>query len=85
MLPYHALREAWRIPNVLTMLDQLSPISPARVRVVLLPIGQIKRARFLEFVERLQPENVVHLGDISPDGRPNRSETDLFPIMSRQS
>ncbi|KAE8450136.1 hypothetical protein EG329_006917 [Mollisiaceae sp. DMI_Dod_QoI] len=55
------------------MLDQLSPVAPARVRVVLLPIGQIKRARFLSFVERLQPENVVRLGDISPDGRPNRN------------
>ncbi|KAH8755883.1 hypothetical protein F5882DRAFT_307864 [Hyaloscypha sp. PMI_1271] len=57
------------------MLDQLSPAAPARVRVVLLPIGQIKRARFLSFVDRLQPENIVRLGDISPDGRPNRSET----------
>ena len=56
------------------MLDQLSPVASARVRAVLLPIGQIKRARFLSFVERLQPENVVRLGDISPDGRPNRSE-----------
>ncbi|KUJ20098.1 Trs120-domain-containing protein [Mollisia scopiformis] len=55
------------------MLDQLSPVAPARVRVVLLPIGQIKRARFLSFVDRLQPENVVRLGDISPDGRPNRN------------
>ncbi|TVY65556.1 Transport protein particle subunit [Lachnellula suecica] len=55
------------------MLDQLSPVAPARVRVVLLPIGQIKRARFLSFVERLQPENVVRLGDISPDGRPHRN------------
>ncbi|PMD43074.1 Trs120-domain-containing protein [Hyaloscypha variabilis F] len=55
------------------MLDQLSPAAPARVRVVLLPIGQIKRARFLNFVDRLQPENVVRLGDISPDGRPNRN------------
>ncbi|KAL2067789.1 hypothetical protein VTL71DRAFT_15885 [Oculimacula yallundae] len=55
------------------MLDQLSPVASARVRAVLLPIGQIKRARFLSFVERLQPENVVQLGDISPDGRPNRN------------
>jgi hypothetical protein len=60
-------------PNVVSMLDQLSPVAPARVRAVLLPIGQIKRARFLSFVDRLQPENVVRLGDISPDGRPNRS------------
>ncbi|KAI9049565.1 hypothetical protein LZ554_006592 [Drepanopeziza brunnea f. sp. 'monogermtubi'] len=55
------------------MLDQLSPVAPARVRVVLLPVGQIKRARFLSFVNRLQPENVVQLGDVSPDGRPNRN------------
>jgi hypothetical protein len=68
------VRRARRIPNNVRMLDQLSPIAPARVRVVLLPIGQIKRARFLSFVERLQPENVVQLGDISPDGRPHRSK-----------
>lgn len=59
--------------NVPSMLDQLSPVASARVRAVLLPIGQIKRARFISFVERLQPENVVRLGDISPDGRPNRN------------
>ncbi|KAH8594774.1 TRAPP II complex [Bisporella sp. PMI_857] len=64
------------------MLDQLSPAAPARVRVVILPIGQIKRARFLSFVERLQPENVVQLGDVSPDGRPNRNMFSplAFPI-----
>ncbi|RFU32210.1 hypothetical protein B7463_g4125, partial [Scytalidium lignicola] len=55
------------------MLDQLSPIAPARVRVLLLPTGQIQRARFLSFVERLQPESIVRLGDISPDTRPNRN------------
>ncbi|PBP24855.1 hypercellular protein [Diplocarpon rosae] len=55
------------------MLDQLSPVASARVRVVLLPIGQIKRVRFLSFAERLHPENVVRLGDVSPDGRPNRN------------
>ncbi|KAI0999798.1 hypothetical protein K3495_g8399 [Podosphaera aphanis] len=55
------------------MLDQLSPAAPARVRVVLLPTGQIKRARFLRFVERLQPEHIVRLGDVSPDGRPHRN------------
>lgn len=56
------------------MVDQLSPVAPARVRAVLLPIGLIKRARFLSFVDRLQAENVIKLGDISADGRPDRSE-----------
>lgn len=69
-----------RKPNVVRMLDQLSPVAPARVRVVLLPIGQIKRARFLSFIKRLQPESVVRLGDISPDGRPNRSMSALEPM-----
>ncbi|KAJ5099193.1 hypothetical protein N7532_006194 [Penicillium argentinense] len=53
--------------------DPLSPIAPARLRALLLPIGKIKRSRFLSFAARLQAENVVRLGDISPDSRPNRN------------
>ncbi|KAI9813759.1 MAG: hypothetical protein M1827_003549 [Pycnora praestabilis] len=53
--------------------DPLSPIAPARVKALLLPLGKIKRARFSGFVERLRPENVVRLGDVSPDRRPNRT------------
>lgn len=63
------------------MLDQLSPVAPARVRVLVLPISQIKRARFMSFVDRIRPENVVRLGDVSPDGRPNRSETVLLTVL----
>ncbi|KAJ9200542.1 hypothetical protein DTO164E3_4117 [Paecilomyces variotii] len=54
-------------------LDPLSPIAPARLRALLLPVGKIKRSRFLSFAARLQAENVVRLGDISPDSRPNRN------------
>ncbi|KAI8961577.1 Trs120-domain-containing protein [Daldinia sp. FL1419] len=54
-------------------LDSLLPIAPARVRVLVLPIGQIKRDRFTSFVQRLNEENVVQLRDISADGRPNRN------------
>lgn len=53
--------------------DPLSPIAPARLRALLLPVGKIKRSRFLSFAARLQAENVVRLGDVSPDARPNRS------------
>lgn len=53
--------------------DPLSPVAPARIRALLLPVGRIKRSRFQGFVDRLQPENVVRLGDVSPDARPNRS------------
>ncbi|RAH42961.1 TRAPPII-specific subunit TRS120 [Aspergillus brunneoviolaceus CBS 621.78] len=53
--------------------DPLSPTAPVRLRALLLPIGKIRRSRFLSFAARLQAENVVRLGDISPDARPNRN------------
>ncbi|KAM5473108.1 hypothetical protein MauCBS54593_002822 [Microsporum audouinii] len=48
--------------------DPLSPIAPARLRVLLLPVGRIRRSRFLSFAERLRAYNVVRLGDVSPEG-----------------
>ncbi|KAI1415257.1 Trs120-domain-containing protein [Hypoxylon sp. FL1857] len=54
-------------------LDSMLPVAPARVRALVLPIGQIKRDRFSSFVQRLNEEHVVHLRDITPDGRPNRN------------
>ncbi|KAK5993692.1 Transport particle subunit protein [Cladobotryum mycophilum] len=53
--------------------DPLLPIAPARVKALLLPLGKIKVDRFASFVERLHAEHVVHLRDISADGRPNRN------------
>ncbi|PHH72892.1 hypothetical protein CDD82_5744 [Ophiocordyceps australis] len=53
--------------------DPLLPIAPARVKALLLPLGKIKADRFALFTERLQTELVVHLRDISADGRPNRN------------
>ncbi|KAL9097697.1 MAG: hypothetical protein Q9165_000023 [Trypethelium subeluteriae] len=54
-------------------LDPLSPIAPARVRVLLLPVGRIKRSRFQTFVARVEPHFLVRLGDISPDIRSDRN------------
>ncbi|KAL7625112.1 hypothetical protein AAE478_004326 [Parahypoxylon ruwenzoriense] len=54
-------------------LDSILPVAPARVRALALPIGQIKRDRFSSFVQRLNEEHVVHLRDITADGRPNRN------------
>ena len=56
-------------------LDALVPIAPARVRALVLPVGQIKQDRFLSFVDRLRQELVCPLRDISADGRPNRSQS----------
>ncbi|GJN75561.1 hypothetical protein PLICBS_009664 [Purpureocillium lilacinum] len=54
-------------------LDPLLPVAPARAKALLLPLGKIKAERFASFVERLRAEHVVHLRDISADGRPNRN------------
>ncbi|KAL2039124.1 hypothetical protein N7G274_008173 [Stereocaulon virgatum] len=54
-------------------LDPLSVITPARVKVLLLPIGHVRQSRFEGFVARLQRVNVVRLGDVSPDSRPHRT------------
>ncbi|KAJ0161986.1 putative transport protein particle subunit [Colletotrichum tanaceti] len=54
-------------------LDSLLPIAPARVKALVLPLGQIRGDRFSSFIERLRPEHVVSLRDVSPDGRPNRN------------
>ncbi|KAF2182844.1 Trs120-domain-containing protein [Zopfia rhizophila CBS 207.26] len=54
-------------------IDPLSPIAPARIRALLLPVGRIKRSRFLGFVDLLQPECMIRLGDVSPDPRPDRN------------
>jgi hypothetical protein len=55
-------------------LDPLSIVTPARVKVLLLPIGEnVRESRFASFVKRLQHVNVVRLGDVSPDSRPHRS------------
>ena len=54
-------------------LDPLSVVAPARVRALVLPIGRITASKFLDSVDRLQQENVIRLGDVSPDGRPHRS------------
>ncbi|OCL07841.1 Trs120-domain-containing protein [Glonium stellatum] len=54
-------------------IDPLSPIAPARIRALLLPVGRIKRSSFTNFVDILRSECMVRLGDISPDPRPNRN------------
>ncbi|KAF1844617.1 Trs120-domain-containing protein [Cucurbitaria berberidis CBS 394.84] len=53
--------------------DPLSPIAPARIRALLLPVGRIKRSSFLVYVDLLQQQSLVRLGDVSPDPRPDRN------------
>ncbi|EWC44563.1 hypothetical protein DRE_06644 [Drechslerella stenobrocha 248] len=55
------------------MPDPLSFTAPSHIRVLLTPVGRIKRAKFYEFVERLQAVNTVRLGDVSLDSRGTRT------------
>ncbi|KAL9104381.1 MAG: hypothetical protein Q9163_000681 [Psora crenata] len=54
-------------------LDALSPIAPACINALVIPIGNIKNSKYVGFVDRLRQENVVRLGDVSPYGRPHRT------------
>ncbi|KAK6344227.1 hypothetical protein TWF696_007869 [Orbilia brochopaga] len=53
--------------------DPLSFTAPSHIRVLLAPVGRIKRAKFYEFVERLQAVNTVRLEDVSLDSRGART------------
>lgn len=53
--------------------DSFSPITPARIRVLVLPVGRIKRSRFMAFFNLLAQTNEVRLGDVSADARPDRT------------
>lgn len=52
-------------------MDRFSPVSPAHVRVLVLPVGRIERATYVDFVRRLQDEAAIvqhrdlrdHIGD----------------------
>lgn len=53
--------------------DTFSVVAPARVKVLCVPVGRIQRSRFHGFVERLKQENVIRLGDVSPNPGPHGS------------
>ncbi|EFX04579.1 hypercellular protein [Grosmannia clavigera kw1407] len=62
--------------------DPFLPISPARVKALVLPVGPIHQDRFASFLQRLIGESSVQLRDISADGRPNRNMFNplAFPV-----
>ncbi|KAH9882730.1 hypothetical protein J1614_000095, partial [Plenodomus biglobosus] len=70
---HHLDLRVFYIPDVAMVVDPLSPIAPARIRALLLPVGRIKRSRFMAYVNLLQQQSLVRLGDISPDPRPDRN------------
>lgn len=54
--------------------DTFSVVAPARVKVLCVPVGRIHRSKFHGFVERLKQENVIRLGDVSPNRGPHGSQ-----------
>ncbi|KAL9105456.1 MAG: hypothetical protein Q9227_009365 [Pyrenula ochraceoflavens] len=59
--------------------DSLSSIAPVQVNVGLVPAGKIQQSRYDAFIARLRRENVVRLGDVSPD---KRSGKNLFSPLA---
>ncbi|KAL8919671.1 MAG: hypothetical protein Q9172_004860 [Xanthocarpia lactea] len=51
--------------------DTFSVVAPARVKVLCVPVGRIQKSRFHGFIERLAQENVIRLGDVSPNRGPH--------------
>ena len=48
-------------------MDPFSPLAPAHIRVLVLPVGQIERERFLGLLGRLQSEtSFIRLADVGP-------------------
>lgn len=48
--------------------DSLSPFAPARVRALVLPLGRIRRSRFLTFYDALTDASVVKLKHLPDNG-----------------
>ncbi|CAK7271994.1 hypothetical protein SEPCBS57363_004906 [Sporothrix epigloea] len=53
--------------------DPFLPVSPAQVKVLVLPVGPVHRDRFASFLERLKDECVIQLRDVTADSRSNRN------------
>ena len=55
--------------------ESLAPLAPAKVRALVLPVGRIHKERFAVFLDHLYEHHIVQLRDVSPDSRPNRSQS----------
>ncbi|KAL8945821.1 MAG: hypothetical protein Q9222_007693, partial [Ikaeria aurantiellina] len=53
--------------------DPFSIVAPAQVKVLCIPVGQIRESKFRSFLERLEKDNVIPLQDVSPDSRPHKT------------
>ena len=55
--------------------DCFSPLAAAPINAVLVPAGKVDPARFAGFASRLEQECEVRLGDVSPSGQSNKSQS----------
>ncbi|KAL9039537.1 MAG: hypothetical protein Q9180_002472, partial [Flavoplaca navasiana] len=51
--------------------DPFSVVAPAQVKILCVPVGRIQKSSFHGFVKRLEQENVIRLGDVSPNRGPH--------------
>ncbi|KAK6541816.1 hypothetical protein TWF694_007597 [Orbilia ellipsospora] len=64
--------------------DPLSFTAPSHIKVLLAPVGRIKRAKFYEFVERLQAGNKVRLENVGLDSRGTKTTFSPLSFPSGQ-
>jgi hypothetical protein len=69
-------------PDVAMPFDPFSPIAPARIRVLVLPVGRIKKSRFETFCGFLKEIPPVQLRDLCSDERVSNSEFDGLSFLS---
>lgn len=62
------------VPDVDMPFDPFSPLAPARIRVLVLPVGSIRKSRFEEFVHLLKETAPVQLRDLHSDERVSNSK-----------
>jgi hypothetical protein len=47
--------------------DSLSPVAPARIRVLVVPVGKIKRSEFLALIKSLNDSPPISLRELCPE------------------
>lgn len=64
-------------------MDPFSPVSPAHIRVLVLPVGDIERQRFLRLLQRLQAEaSIIPLADVEQKTQTQDNGFFLSPKLS---
>lgn len=56
-------------------------LRPAYINMLIVLAGRTRRTKYSLFILRLEPENVVRLGDVSPDGQSKREQAHIEIVL----